>query len=764
MGEWVRGGWRWIAGGTAVAAVLIVVAAAAPAAGAKNLNTLGPAPGPCQPGQTSGCTFNSRCAQMSFSPHLVHVGDEISASAGPAVDACGPGGIPAISWSWGALPGVGVAGGPCRDTPLLRPGSCHWKATSSTNGWTIGCINGGSGFGPWMSCDYYAIIGAHERAISGRVLTKSGKPVNGATITIDGPTGGRVQTNSNGDYYADQLDPGHYTVSMRAEGTRDPAAFCSGHEHGGICDLDLTHTDGVADFTAPPDKLAMHFAPAEVPADGVAGFSGTIDVTDSAGQPAAGTEVAVAPPARRGSAHADLQRRQGRLPAGAVRRIGTRLSIHADHRRERPGAAHRLGRHRPRPRVHRSQRNGRQLGQGRGELPLTASGEHFPPLDGFAQLFYNAIRATQSSAKVQVFVHFNQHLTQPEGETQDLLLEWLIASGRPLFGGADFGPVSYAGHGGILFYPHGSTSPATGPSIVLDVRDAVAIANAAAAGEPIPAANAQARSLADWAMYVGNTHTPPPLAQTLGPLSPWTGQQYAYFGFPYPRSPLDTAGQARFYNACAAPDGTPQIVQTHSPVTLVFGAPDGTTFGLDTGGHVTGMGTGIVWRAGDVTTYMVPGGRYSTMSVTGTGNGTAHIEVFGVVGAPLTSYARKISSYVVGVHAGATGALPINFFGPAGAMTLAGRTVTPRVGLPLQLSGLPRRLRHGRRRLKLSVSSFSAPLAGALVSARYHSHQVQAVADARGRVSFTVKLPRGKLRITVTFPGGATLTDTVRVR
>ena len=86
-----------MARGATVAAVLIALAAGAPPAGAKNLDPLGPAPGPCQPGQTSACTFNSGCAAMSFSPHLVHVGDEISASAGPAVDACGPGGIPAIS-------------------------------------------------------------------------------------------------------------------------------------------------------------------------------------------------------------------------------------------------------------------------------------------------------------------------------------------------------------------------------------------------------------------------------------------------------------------------------------------------------------------------------------------------------------------------------------------------------------------------------------------------------------------------------------------
>ena len=150
---------------------------------------------------------------------------------------------------------------------------------------------------------------------------------------------------------------------------------------------------------------------------------------------------------------------------------------------------------------------------------------------------------------------------------------------------------------------------------------------------------------------------------------------------------------------------------------------------------------------------MVPGGRYSTMSVTASGNGIAHIEVFGVVGAPLASYARTISNYEVGVHAGATGTLPINYFGPAGAMTFAGRTVTPHLGLPIQLSGLPRRLRHGQHRLKLSVSSLSTPLPRALVTLSDKSRQLHAVADARGRVAFKVKLPRGKLKITVTFPG-----------
>src|ERR1017187_3884059 len=180
-----------------IAASAAISVAASPA-GARNLEPLGPAPGPCTPGQTTPCTFNSRCAQMSFSPHLVHVDEDIVSSAGPAVDACGPGGIAAILWSWGALDGLSPVRA-CPHSP--RPSECRFKAVgptlvsvhgSSTSlpGFVTGCINGGSGFGGWMSCDYYGIIGSKERAISGSVQTKRGKPVNGAEIFIDGSSGG----------------------------------------------------------------------------------------------------------------------------------------------------------------------------------------------------------------------------------------------------------------------------------------------------------------------------------------------------------------------------------------------------------------------------------------------------------------------------------------------------------------------------------------------------------------------------------------------
>ena len=173
----------------------------------------------------------------------------------------------------------------------------------------------------------------------------------------------------------------------------------------------------------------------------------------------------------------------------------------------------------------------------------------------------------------------------------------------------------------------------------------------------------------------------------LGPLAAWTGDEYAYFGFPYPRSVLDPAGQAEFYNSCAAPDGTPQIVQTHSPVTLMFASASGQTFGLDAHGHLAGNGTGMIFHQGDTTTYVVPGGTYSSAAITGTGNGAAHVEVFGIIGAPLTSYVRQINDFAFTAHTRSDGrGAAATSLGVAGSVSYGGRSVAKAgLGLPLSL-------------------------------------------------------------------------------
>jgi hypothetical protein len=694
-----------------IAAAAALLAAASPAAG-RRFEPLGPAPGPCTPGQTTLCTFNSRCAQMSFSPHLVHVGEDIVSSAGPAVDACGPGGIAKITWSWGALDGLSPVRG-CPDNP--RPSECRFKAVSPTRvtgtskpGFAVGCINGGSGFGGWLSCDYYGIIGSNERAISGSVQTKRGKPVNGAEVLIDGPSGGIVRTNANGDYYA-IVNAGQYRVTVHGRG--DSIAFCSGGEHGSACDLDLNHNDGQADFTVPPDKIELHFSPSHVAADGTSHFEGTVDVIDSAGQPAAGTDVKLTPPLDpvpralvcAGGTVVYPQLLSDGTPLGSPFTQTTdangqiRLTIW-------PGT---VSGHWP---LEAAETEDSSVSNS-ASFPFDAANEgRFPAPDTFATELYNGLRASQSTTKVHILFQFGQNST--EAENQDVLLQWLIASGRPYFPGTDFGPVNYAGHAGVLFYPHGSLTPTAGPTGVIDLRDAAAIVNAAATGAAVPPANDTSRSLDAWAMYVSGSHTPPPLAQTLGPLARWTGQQYAYFGFPYPQSALNPAGQVEFYNSCAAPDGAPQIVQTHSPVALVFRSASGVTFGLDSSGNPVGNGTGIVFRAHDQTTYLVPAGRYSTMSVTGTGSGTAHIEVFGIVSSPATGYVRKVSNYAFAARKGVTGALPGELLRARGWSCLCG----PRREAAVRSAGPARRR--------------SGPSAPRQTYAQTHRHQFRVTGPA----------------------------------
>ncbi len=67
----------------------------------------------------------------------------------------------------------------------------------------------------------------------------------------------------------------------------------------------------------------------------------------------------------------------------------------------------------------------------------------------------------------------------------------------------------------------------------------------------------------------------------------------------------------------------------------MFASASGQTFGLDAHGHLAGNGTGMIFHQGDTTTYVVPGGTYSSAAITGTGNGAAHVEVFGIIGARL---------------------------------------------------------------------------------------------------------------------------------
>ena len=86
------------------------------------------------------------------SPHR----QNLTAHTGKAhPEACNGG----VSWTWSMYQGGSVVGG-C----TANASSCVLKSGSATgqpgNRYVVACINGGSGFGAWVSCDYYAVEGA----------------------------------------------------------------------------------------------------------------------------------------------------------------------------------------------------------------------------------------------------------------------------------------------------------------------------------------------------------------------------------------------------------------------------------------------------------------------------------------------------------------------------------------------------------------------------------------------------------------------------
>jgi hypothetical protein len=208
-------------------------------ADAHNLQPLGPAPVECTTGISADCTFNSWVATFALSPHLVNVGEKITGRVTTLVEHCGDVFNEPCMKSFG-WPAIGSSHG-CPTGPT--GGSCTFKATQATRGWTIACADIDALDGA-ESCDYYAVIG-HKRAVSGNVSSEEGKPVSGATVTISGHGGGSVTTNVSGDYYA-VLEPGRYSVSVRGLSTKIVA--CTGQKSAKACEVNLHRHDGEASF------------------------------------------------------------------------------------------------------------------------------------------------------------------------------------------------------------------------------------------------------------------------------------------------------------------------------------------------------------------------------------------------------------------------------------------------------------------------------------------------------------------------------------
>jgi hypothetical protein len=265
---------------TLVAALTIGVTAAPAPASAKGssarpdatLPHLGPAPRRCFEYGSShnicnGASFpyppNANFLYATYygtvfvSPHIARIGQDITATAVPDNK-----GMP----SWGGVPGKVVAG--CKG----HDASCTFKPTAGSayppdakapgGGYSALSMTFCGFFGCAESQDFYYVL-PHKRAISGSILrstTNSAghavvEPVSGAVVKIAGAQNGTAVTGADGFYDA-LVDPGKYTASVESIGgeaaSATPSRCSPGSASGNSCKLDVTGSDGDADFTPCP--------------------------------------------------------------------------------------------------------------------------------------------------------------------------------------------------------------------------------------------------------------------------------------------------------------------------------------------------------------------------------------------------------------------------------------------------------------------------------------------------------------------------------
>ncbi|MGI8553770.1 MAG: Ig-like domain repeat protein [Dehalococcoidia bacterium] len=287
------------------------------------VNPLGPIPQRCPAGTSSDCLGGLALAPgflteswlggLEVSPHLVHVGQQVSGTIGaPAALTTPCYGAPhcASGFGWSGLAALGPEVTPCPGdysntscTVTARQASASPVAGQSN--WQILRVDICGVPGCATDNDYIYVTA--DGAISGSVLNSAGKPIAGASVVISGPgsdISAPVDANT-GFYYAMNLVPGSYNVTAAdANGVPIAVSACSGSVSNSTCTVAVDQQDGLANFTAdgllfpahPEDatmtrKLTSAVQVAVVKSDGNVDISSTASVTLALGSNPAGGKL-----------------------------------------------------------------------------------------------------------------------------------------------------------------------------------------------------------------------------------------------------------------------------------------------------------------------------------------------------------------------------------------------------------------------------------------------------------------------------------------
>jgi hypothetical protein len=176
------------------------------------------------------------------------------------------------------------------------------------------------------------------------------------------------------------------------------------------------------------------------------------------------------------------------------------------------------------------------------------------------------------------------------------------------------------------------------------------------------------------------------------------------------------------------------VFASHSPVRLLLRDRAGRSLGMDAQGKRHSTAPGTAFRVGTTSYIVAPAGRY-TLTVIGTGTGPVTLESRHAGAASIARFtARRGASAALRVS---NGALPRRF-------VFAGQSVRSVAGVPLVVSGLPSRLRAGRKRaLRLVVTdAFGRRVPLATLTVTGAAGSLRSVADGKGRIRTTLPAPR----------------------
>jgi hypothetical protein len=270
--------------------MVALVPTAAPASALTNLApSLGTQPPYCTTGTPSPCVIESRAGFLSISTHIVHPGGQYTVDFSPVEGFDDDFGI-----NGAGLPGVPDHG--CE--PQVR--SCTYQVprdVTPTNQYVIYTMYFGTKQGEAMSQVYLAVV--NHRALTGTVLTPSGKAVQGAEISFAGPGGELTTTTDHGGAYGVILSADTYNVKVVNLPGSDQSAKvsqCSGRVTGAECTVDLSCCDEKASFTEGGVTVTEVQGPGGEPASGLLGGGTPIVIKGSGfGAPGSSDQVNLVP-------------------------------------------------------------------------------------------------------------------------------------------------------------------------------------------------------------------------------------------------------------------------------------------------------------------------------------------------------------------------------------------------------------------------------------------------------------------------------------